>query len=47
VFSSAAKERKRAVESSPESSTSEVSVSPLASSSLVFDDADYGLVAIS
>jgi hypothetical protein len=48
VFSSAAKERKRAAESGgekfDESATDESkSVSALAASSLVFDDADYGL----
>ena len=47
MFSSAAKERKKAAEITSETSgTSEstsTSLSPLASSSLVFDDADYGL----
>ncbi len=48
VFSSAAKERKRAAESGgekfDESKVDETkSMSAIASSSLVFDDADYGL----
>ena len=47
VFSSAAKERKRAAESSGqaqvEMSDRDESKSILAASSLVFDDADYGL----
>ncbi len=48
VFSSAARERKKAAEITAENSdtseaTKSTSLSALATSSLVFDDADYGL----